>query len=495
MKKPFNHDLAILAVLGILISAVSGRCDEGSRIAPGVGPTPLSFGSGRGQSGPGIVFSTYLGGRSEDRGYRVAVDPTGAVYVAGFTQSRNFPPREVYLPRQDIFVAKFSPDGKTLIYAAFFPVETWEKDMTLGLAVDAKGAVYLAGTTFTRFFPVKNAVQEKFGGRGDGFVLKLAPSGKALEYSTYLGGTGEDRCLALAVDACGAAYVAGRTESRDFPTKSAFQKTPGGMSDGFVAKISSDGKSLIYSTYLGHNKDDRCAGLAVDASGAAVVAGWTDSRGFPLKHALQGYGGGLSDAFVSKLAPNGKSLVFSSFLGGGAEDRATALALDRQGCAYIAGTTRGDFPIKGGVQANKNSWADGFVTKLAVDGRSILYSTYLGGAGEEEVGDIAVDSAGAAYVVGRTDGPGFPVKDALSSNLKGNFDGYLAVLGPGGKGLQFSTYLGGFLEDACWGVALGKNRAVYLTGQTNSLDFPVKSPYQEKYRNERDGFVMKLAQK
>ena len=489
--------VSVFSVLAIVLG-LSFRPAAGTgfglrfQVAPNFGTTPLSFGSGRGQGAPGIVFSTYLGGRSEDRGYRIAVDPAGAVYVAGFTSSRNFPPREVYLPRRDIFVAKLTPDGKSLVYSAFFPVETWEDDMALGLAVDSKGAVYLAGTTFTRFFPVKNAVQEKFGGRGDSFVLKLAPAGNALVYSTYLGGTGEDRCLALAVDACGAAYVAGWTESHDFPVKSAYQKTPGGMSDGFVAKIAPDGGSLVYSTYLGHNKNDRCSGLAVDASGAAVVAGWTESRGFPLKHAFQGYGGGLSDAFVSKLAPNGKSLVFSTFLGGGAEDKAAALALDSQGCAYIAGTTRGDFPVKGGVQGHKNGWADGFVTKLSADGRSLLYSTYLGGAGEEEVGDIAVDGAGAAYVVGRTNGPGFPIKEALTSNLRGNLDGFLAVLGPGGKGLQLSTYLGGFLEDTCWGVALGKNRAIYLTGQTNSLDFPVKSPYQEKYRNERDGFVMKL---
>jgi len=439
-----------------------------------------------------VGFSTYLGGRGLDRGHRIAVDPAGAVYVAGFTQSSNFPPKEVYLPRRDVFVTKLAADGKSLVYTVFFPLELWADDLALGLAVDSRGAVYLAGSTRTRQFPLKNAVQSKLAGGYDGFVLKLAPSGKSLVYSTYLGGAQDDYCTDIAVDAAGAAYVGGWTESDNFPVKKGFQAASGGMSDAFVAKIAPEGKSLVYSTYLGSKKDDRCLGLAVDASGSAVAAGWTNSHGFPIKKSLQPFGGGDSDAFVAKLAPDGKSLVFSSFLGGAHEDKAAAVTLDRLGSVYVTGTTRGGFPIKNGFQPQKSNNTDGFLSKLAADGKSLIYSTYLGGGGDEIVRDIAVDASGAAYVAGETDGFGFPTKDALSTFLKGASDGFLTAFGPGGKGLLASTYLGGFKEDGCWGVAVSGGGGVYLTGRTNSLDFPVKSPYQEKYRDGYDGFVVKL---
>lgn len=447
--------------------------------------------AGRDGTVPGIVFSTFLAGRGEERGCRIVTDRAGAVYVAGFTTSSNFPPHEVYQPRQDIFVTKLSPDGKKLVYSAFFPIQAWEEDMTLALAVDAKGAAYLAGTTFTRLFPVKNAIQKTYGGQGDGFILKLGPSGKTI-YSTFLGGSEEDRCLALEVGADGSAYIAGITESRNFPVKNAYIATKGGVSDGFVAKITPDGKSLVYSTFLGHDKNEGCTALALDASGAVVVAGWTDSHGFPLVKPLQGYGGGISDAFVAKLASDGKGLLFSTFLGGGHEDKATAAALDTHGNVYVGGMTRGGFPIKNGIQTWKNPNAEGFLSKLAADGRSLIYSTYLGGGGDDFIRDIAVDSSGKAIVVGQTNGFGFPVKDPMSALFKGTLDGFLSVIGPAGTGFLTSTYIGGFKEDACWGVSADKSGDVYLTGRTTSADFPIKSAYQSKHADKSDVFVMKL---
>jgi hypothetical protein len=149
----------------------------------------------------------------------------------------------------------------------------------------------------------------------------------------------------------------------------------------------------------------------------------------------------------------------------------------------------------GGFQPLKNGNGDGFLAKLASDGRSVIYSTYLGGGGDETIRDLAVDAKGAAFVVGRANGPGFPVRDALSSFLKGPLDGFLSVVGPAGRGFYASTYIGGFREDDGWGVAADGNGGIYLTGRTTSVDFPLKSSYQEKHGDKSDGFVMKLSQK
>lgn len=482
MKKALSASSSV--ILFVLFAAVP-RADPGSDSAAG-GVL------GRDQAGPELVYSSFLAGRGEDRGCRVAVDGAGSVYIAGFTTSSNFPPVENFQPRQDVFVIKLSPDGKTLAYSAFFPVEAWDEDMTLDLAVDAKGCAYLAGTTFTRLFPVKNAVQKTYGGQGDGFVLKLAPNGKSVVYATFLGGTAEDRCLGLAVGPDGSAYVAGVTDSRDFPRKNPFQETSGGQSDGFVARISPEGDRLVYSTYLGRSKNDRCTALAVDASGAAVAAGRTDGPGFPLVRPLQGFGGGPADAFIVKLAVDGKSLLFSTCLGGRHEDEATALALDPRGRVYVAGTTRGGFPIVGGFQPEKNGNSDGFVARLDTDAPSLLYSTYLGGGGDDTILDVAVNAKGAAFVVGRTDGYGFPVRDALSSFLKGPSDGFLSLVGPAGKGFYASTYIGGFREDAVLGVAADGSGGIYLTGRTTSVDIPLISYFQGKHGDKSDGFVMKF---
>ncbi|MBN2205923.1 MAG: SBBP repeat-containing protein [Candidatus Aminicenantes bacterium] len=480
-KAPFFSSVILLAFITMSSEGPAAGGDSG-----------LRFVNGRTQAGPGIVFSSFLAGRGEDRGCRVAVDRTGAVYVAGFTTSSNFPPVENGQPRQDIFLVKLSPDGKTLAYSAFFPVAAEEEEMTLGLAVDAKGSAYLAGTTFTRLFPVKNAVQKTYGGEGDGFVVKLAPNGKSVVYATFLGGAAEDRCLALCVGADGSAYVAGVTDSRNFPVKKACQETSGGQSDGFLARISPGGDSLVYSTYLGRTRNDRCTALAVDASGAAVAAGRTDGPGFPMVRPIQGFGGGTADAFVVKLAPDGKTLLFSTCLGGRHEDAATALALDARGLVYVGGTTRGGFPIVGGFQTEKNGNMDGFVARLSTDKPRLLYSTYLGGAGDDLIRDIAVTAKGAAYVAGRTDGIGFPVRYALSPYLAGPSDGFLCLIGPAGKGFYASTYIGGLRDDDVRGVAADEAGGIYLTGRTTSVDIPIKSAYQNKHGDKTDGFVMKL---
>lgn len=329
-----------------------------------------------------LVYSTYLGGYSADIADSVAEDKTGAIYISGYTDSLDFPPYHVSQPRRDLFVTKFSPDGQTLVYSDFFPVGLSSTDNAL--AVDDKGSAYLVGSTSSRSFPLKNAFQTTNHGHNDAFFLKLTPNGKGLVFSSYLGGSQYETGSYVALDASGYIYVAGNTNSSDFPTLKAYQKTYGGTMDVFVSKFTPDGKSLVYSTYLGTSATNYVGGLAADSAGAAYVVGVTQSTGFPVKNAFQPkFGGGSNDGFFTKLSSAGDQLVYSSYLGGSGNESCNRIAVDEAGAAYITGMASGPFPIKNAFQPSRKGSQDAFVTKVAPDGQTLIYSTYLGGAGTD----------------------------------------------------------------------------------------------------------------
>ncbi len=441
-----------------------------------------------------FVYSTYLGGHGNDFSCTLALDTTGAVYIAGYTQSQDFPPVEVNKPRSDAYVTKLASDGKSLIYSAFFPMVPLEEDDLVGLAVDAKGSAYLVGGTNSRNFPVKNAFQKTIGGGGyDGFFLKLTPNGKGLVFSSYLGGSGNESCTEAAVDASGSLFIGGWTTSRNFPIRKAFQQTLKGIADLFVAKFDPDGKSLAYSTYLGGDKYEDLAGFSLDDSGSVYLTGMTTSTAFPNKNAFQKkFGGGPTDAFILKLASEGDKLIYSSYLGGSSKDYALGLTIDGSGAAYVSGYTEGSFPLKNALQKTRKGGVDGFVTKVSPDGKSLAYSTYLGGASWDFGRAIAVDSAGRTYIAGTTASYNFPVKDPFQSVLKGGQDGFLSIISPSGKSFVLSTYLGGSYWDDIHGMVLNADGDIIMTGNTNSLDFPLSKPFQKTLAGKDDIFVSKL---
>ncbi len=440
-----------------------------------------------------IVSSTYLGGHADDFLPSIAYDASGAVYIAGFTESTDFPPVKVSMPRNDAFVTKLSSDGQSLVYSAFFPAFLSQFGGLVGVAVDGKGSAYLVGHTNSRNFPVKNAFQETRKGPRDAFFLKLTPNGKGLVFSSYLGGSESDYCPHVAVDSTGSFYLSGYTYSSDFPTRKALQKTLSGTEDVFISKFASDGKSLIYSTFLGGHQTEYSSGLAVDGEGAAYICGNTESPQFPLKDAFQKkYGGGGEDGFITKLSPSGDWLIYSSFIGGSSYDLCYGLAVDKTGAVYLTGDTWGSFPLKNALQNTRKGGIEGWIAKVALDGESLNYSTYLGGTNTDIGRKIAVDDNGVAYVVGETESRGFPVKDAFQKTLKGSKDGFLAVVAPDGKSLRLSTFLGGSYRERCADIALSADGGILITGDTNSPDFPLTKPYQNKLAGGDDIFVMKL---
>ncbi len=374
-----------------------------------------------------------------------------------------------------------------------------EDDEGRAIAVDAAGNAYVTGWSRSTDFPTANPLQPANGGSFDAFVVKLNPTGSALLYATYLGGSSTDVGRAIAVDASGNAHLTGETRSTDFPTVKPLQpaNASGSFRDAFVAKLNATGSALIFSTYLGGSSTDVGWGIAVDGSGNAFVAGWTNSTDFPTAGPLQpAFGGGDFDAFVAKLNLADPVLVYSTYLGGGSDDFGNHIVVDTSGNAYVTGGTNStDFPTANPLQPASGGSSDAFVTKLNPTGSAFVYSTYLGGSSSDESRAIAVDASGDAYLTGGTDSTDFPTANPLQpANASGGFrDAFVAKLNATGSALVFSTYLGGSGVDEGRGIAVGNAGGVYVTGETDSTDFPIADPLQPNLSSSfRDAFVAKL---
>ncbi len=320
-------------------------------------------------SGSGLVYSTYLGGSANDYGLGIAVDSSGCAYLTGYTASVNFP---IYNPMQmfygggntDAFVAKLNAGGDTLLYSTFLGGQGDERG--LSIALDGSNCAYVTGYTNSVNFPVNsNPFQQTKSVGWDAFVTKLNASGSGLVYSTYLGGWSDDSGSGIAVDSSGCAYVTGQTASSNFPTQNPYQSYRAGGRDAFVSKLNASGSGLVYSTFLGGSADDYGFGIALDGSGCAYVTGQTAANDFPTHNSFQSANMGGSDAFVSKLTSGGNGLVYSTYLGGSADDGGNGIAVNSTGCAFVTGqTASGNFPTNNSFQATQGGGFDAFVSEL-----------------------------------------------------------------------------------------------------------------------------------
>jgi hypothetical protein len=326
------------------------------------------------------------------------------------------------------------------------------------------------------------------------------------DYSTYLGGSGLDWGAAIAVDSTGSAYVTGTTMSSDFPVRSALKGSNAGHNDAFVTKLSADGRSVEYSTYLGGAGNDQGLSIAVDGAGSAYICGTTTSSDFPVSaqafqraFASGSTGGYGPDGFVTKLTANGGSLAYSTYFGGSAGDLAEGVAVDRDGNAYVAGTTLSvDFPTANSIQGRKAGDqydSDAFIAKLNHEGSGLFYSSYLGGRRPDEAKGLAVGRDGSAYVTGLSYSQDFPlVNESRSSpSAQGVPNAFLTSLSPDGRSYRYSTYLGGTGGDVAAAVAVDASGRAYVTGQTSSSDFPTKNAAQPSPAGSFEGFVMRMA--
>ena len=327
-------------------------------------------------AGSGLTYSTYLGGGGDDGGAAVALDSGGNAHVTGFTTSTDFPVTDPLQPANnggerlgsDAFVAKLSADGSQVIYATYLGGSS--DDAGNGIAVDGGGSVYLTGVTYSADFPTANPFQGLSGGSSDAFATKLNSAGSALIYSTYLGGESDDIGFSIAVDGENSAYLTGGTGSLDFPLAGAAQPDFGSVDglgfDAFVTKVNGDGSALAYSSYLGGSGVEFGFALAVDSTANAYVTGNTSSIDFPASNALQPGNAGGTDGFLAKMAADGSTLEYSSYLGGSEADDTVGIGLDPSGNVYVAGSTRSpDSPVTfGAFQTTAGGGKDVFVAKI-----------------------------------------------------------------------------------------------------------------------------------
>ena len=473
---------------------------------------------------PSLGYSTYLGGIDADEVGGIAVDSSGAVYVVGSTASNNFPTLNAIQSEysgpnsvKDIFVAKLSPSGDSLIYSTYIGGNG--SDHGLDIAVDSSGSAYVTGfTTSTNFPTTPGAFRTEGAGGEDAFILKLNPSGTALVYSTYLGGTGQERGNGIALDPSGNAYITGKTTSVDFPRSPlAFQNSIRGFEDAYVAKLNASGSALAYSTYLGgSNNADQGLDIAVSDLGHAYVTGETASADFPVTAQTfqRNFGGGtvfFGDAFVTKVSPSGAALVYSTYFGGSGGEIGHGIAVDGAGSAYITGNvdstnlpTRNAFqPLKAGnCSSIFSNCTDAYVAKLNTAGTALVYSTYLGGGSAsttpfqsgDTAFDIAVDSSGSAHVTGVTGSTDFPALAAFQPAKGGNGDGFVARLSASGGSLIFSSFLGGAGDETANAIALDPAGNAVIAGVAASAGFPLLRAAQPSYGGgTSDAFVVRIA--
>ncbi|MBZ5656604.1 MAG: Ig-like domain repeat protein [Acidobacteriia bacterium] len=367
-------------------------------------------------------------------------------------------------------------------------------DRPFAITFDAAGNTYVTGTTSSPDFPATNPVQPANHGGLDAFVTKINREGTALIYSTYLGGGGDDSGTSIAVDSTGV-YVTGDTDSGDFPTRNPIQPTHHWSRDAFVTKINVEGDALVYSTYLGGNNWDTGWGIAVDSFGNAHVRGDTISTDFPVVNAIQpNLRGYVFSCFVAELNADGSALLYSTYWGGNGGEGGVGIGVDAAGNTYVGGyTISTDFPTVNPIQAALAGEQDTFLTKFSADGQQVIYSTYLGGTGDERSEGFTVDSFGNAYTVGYTTSTDFPLANAIQPTNHGGTDSFVAKINAAGNALVYSTYLGGSGEDLATGVAVDSAGNAYISGMTRSTDFPMAYAIQAANHGGRDAFLTKIA--
>lgn len=456
-----------------------------------------------------IVYSGFIGGSGNDRGYGIAVDGMGNAYVIGYTTTADFPvlvgPDLSYNGDADAFIAKVNAAGTSVVYAGFLGGS--DTELGSGIEVDDMGNVYLTGTTFSADFPAIVGPDLTYGGGWcglfpgedpcpDTFVAKVNAAGTILVYAGFVGGSNYDEGMDIAVDGVGNAYVTGTTRSTDFPAIGGPDLTHNGGYDTFVAKVNAAGTGFIYGGFVGGSSAEIGWGIAVDSAGNVYVTGYTGSSNFPV---IGGpdltFNGGLSDIFVAKVNTAGTALAYAGFLGGSDMDQGESIEVDSAGHAYVTGYTySSNFPATVGPDLTHNGHGDAFVAKVNSAGTALIYAGFLGGSSEDTGYGIAVDAIGNAYITGQTESTDFPVTGGLDLSLNGALDVFVAKVNTAGTGLAYAGFLGGSSYDRGYGIAVDSIGDVYITGDTYSPEFPtIGGPDLTFNGGDYDAFVAKVS--
>ena len=466
-----------------------------------------------------LLLSTFLGGDGGNPVYGLAIDDSGAIYVAGATTSANFstggsPHDPSHNGGSDVTMMKLNAAGSALVYATYIGGSSHEG--AYALALDADSNAYITGRTESSDLPTPNGYDTTLTGTQNPFLFRVNAAGTTLDYGTYLVAA-QGFGVAVQPGTTDIAYIVGQGGSGFPATTGAYDTTANGDFDGFIAKFDtsqSSTASLAAATFLGSSGSDCETGgnqvecdIAVDASGGVHVAGMTHSSGFPTTvNASDGSYNGNGDAFYAVLDDDLSSLQYGTFLGSTGQEICydCSITLDALGSAYLAGqTTSTTFPTVGdGIDDTFGGGIDTFVAKLSASQGSVVYATYLGGSGNDGSTDIIANPNGSVNIIGSTDANDFPTTaGALQQSYAGGSCGggfpcrdiTFAKLKVHGT-LMYATYLGLANEDfgRAIGVRPGEFDAVYLGGETHSEGFPVTAGAYDTVRGPADGFLLKL---
>ena len=456
---------------------------------------------------PTLDYSTFVGGNGADAGRSIAVGSGGTVYVTGETASNNLSTTSTYKGGKDIYVSRLGPrpsnsdQNQAVLYTTYLGGSN--TDISTGIAVDSAGNAYIVGSTNSTNF---TSASNTNAGGNDAIMATLNVTG-TITYSAYLGGSRSESGNGIAISG-DKIYVAGQTESSNFPMTGTipapFPDTQlGGSADGFIARFHKATNVLDYSTYLGGSSSDVINSIAVDSSNDIYVTGYTTSLDYPIRSGIYPVFGGSVDSFVTRLASDGRSLVYSTYLGGSGFDYGNSIAVGPQGEPYITGYTNSkDMQIINGYQSSLKGGYDAFLIKLYSDGFPVDYSTYLGGSSGDYAKDVVVGEQGAAYIIGSTDSSDFVVQNALLSRRNGSSDAFITKFVPSGSGIEYSTFFGGTNNDFGEAISIQCQGAtpftapcsLYITGLTDSENFPtVSRSWRTSYQGgSTDAFVAKL---
>lgn len=429
-----------------------------------------------------MIFQDTSEGRVKVEGYFILSDENSFSYRIDSDYDRNLP----------LVIDPF------LLYSTFIGNSGYEEGQSITL--DSSNNAYITGTTDSTNFPTTfGANDTTYNGGQDAFILKLSADGSTLIYSTFIGGSSYDGGWAIAVDESSNAYITGYTQSSDFPTTTEANDTSfAGTSEAFVIKLSADGSTMLYSTYLGGSSTDSAFGIALDSSNNAYLAGHTGSSDFPTTPGANDTTYNAErDVFILKLSEDGSTILYSTLVGGGSDDRAWGIVLDSADYAYVTGSTNGiDFPTTPGANdtSHNGGWT-AYVLKLSADGSTIVYSTFIDGGLDDIVTNIAIDGLNNTYITGTTADPSFNVTpSAYDTSYNGGDDGYILKLSADGSTILYSTYFGGSDDDRSKAISLDGLGNVYVTGETYSSNFPTTSRgYDDNYNLNGDAYLLKLS--
>jgi hypothetical protein len=453
---------------------------------------------------PILNLHSFMGGTALESATACVADSTAALYLTGWTASLEFqtagtPFRDFNTGMRDAFVAKLHPSGNFFLYSTYLGGSLNEEGASI--SIDSTTNAYITGTTFSTNFPaLSNAHQRFYGGNGDAFIVKLNVEGSQLTYSSYMGGSEYDYGTGVASDSLGFATYVGYTASNNFPTVRANQASNGGEEDIFILKLHANSGEIVFSTYFGADAADQAHGVALDRNGDAYITGRSTCSNLPVGARIGPLDG--TDIVVMKWRSDGSGASYLTCIGGNGIDTGAAIAADRDGNAYVTGTTSStNFPIAFALQfayggALGGGIGDGFALKLNPAGNSLVYSTYLGGVRDDWGQSIVVNQSGTAYVAGATLSFNFPSTNGVTPPPAGNRAGFVARISPQGVTLQESFFFDGIGADDRYAVALDERDSLYVVGgalSTFQTPASKSSPLFQFVGPVQDVFLAKLA--